>query len=66
MIGITSTDPGVVRSNDVLRRAVETAQREEDEKEDNLTEDPFADIELEAKLTCLHVLTFTHFLMMHP
>ena len=46
MIGITSTDPGVVRSNDVLRRAVETAQREEDEKEDNLTEDPFADIEL--------------------
>ena len=46
MIGITSTDPGVVQS-DVLRRAVETAQREEDENEDNLTEDPFADIELE-------------------
>lgn len=50
---ITSSDPGVVRSNDVLKRAMEAVQRElslaeEDEEDENdLAEDPFADIELE-------------------
>ena len=50
--GITSSNPGVVRSDDALKRAMEAVQRElslaeEDENEDDLTEDPFADIELE-------------------
>jgi hypothetical protein len=50
--GITSTDPGVVRSDDILKRAMEVVQRElslaeEDENDDDLNEDPFADIELE-------------------
>ena len=50
--GITSSDPAVVRSDDALKRAMEAVQRElslaeEDENEDDLTEDPFADIELE-------------------
>ena len=51
--GINSSDPGVVRSDDVLKRAMEAVQRElslaeEDEEDENdLTEDPFADIELE-------------------
>ena len=50
--GITSSDLGVVRS-DVLKRAMEAVQRElglaeEDEEDEvDLTEDPFADIELE-------------------
>ena len=51
--GITSTDPGVVRSDDVLKRAIEALKRtkpcrgNEDENDDDLTEDPFTDIELE-------------------
>ena len=52
LTGITSSNPGVVRSDDALKRAMEAVQRElslaeEDENEDDLTEDPFADIELE-------------------
>ena len=51
--GITSSDPDVVRSDDVLKRALEAVQRElnltetGEEDEDDLTEDSFADIELE-------------------
>ena len=51
--GITSSDPDVVRSDDVLKRALEAVQRElnltetGEEDEDDLTEDPFADVELE-------------------
>ena len=48
--GITSSDPGVVRSDDVLKRAMEAVQRElslAEEDENDLDEDPFADIELE-------------------
>lgn len=51
--GITSTDPGVVHSDKILKRAVEAVQRElslaeEDENDDDLkdSEDPFADIKL--------------------
>lgn len=51
--GITSSDPSVVCSDDVLKRAMEVVQKElslaEEDKEDeiDLAEDPFADIELE-------------------
>ena len=49
MTGITSSDPGVVCSDDVLKRAMEAVQRElglAEEDENDLAEDPFADIEL--------------------
>lgn len=52
--GITSTDPGIVRSDEILKRAMVAVQREltlaeEDENDDDLqdSEDPFADIELD-------------------
>ena len=50
--GISSSDRAVVHSDDALKRAMEAVQRElcfaeEDENKDDLTEDPFADIELE-------------------
>ena len=44
--GITSSDPGVVRSDDVLKRAMEAVQRElslAEKDENDLDEDPFAD-----------------------
>ena len=50
--GITSTDPDVVRSDEILKRAMAAVQRElclaEEENDDDLTgsEDPFADIDL--------------------
>ena len=46
---ITSTDPVVVRSDAILQRVSMAVLSvvEEDENEDNLFEDPFADIELE-------------------
>jgi hypothetical protein len=68
--GITSTDPGVVRSDDVLKRAMEAVQRElshaeenEDKNDDDLNEDPFADIELEEYVTSgtLRLLIFIPF-----
>ena len=49
--GITSTNPSVVRSDEVLKRATEAVQRElsleENGDEDDFSEDPFADIELD-------------------
>ena len=50
--GITSTDPNIVHSDEVLQRAMEAVLRqlsldEEDENEDDISEDPFANIELE-------------------
>ena len=50
--GISSSDRAVVHSDDAQKRAMEAVQRElsfaeEDENKDDLTEDPFADIELE-------------------
>ena len=50
--GITSTDLSVVRNDEVQQRALEAVERdlsldEEVVDEDDLSEDPFADIELE-------------------
>lgn len=50
--GITSTDPAVVWNDEILWRALEEVQKdlllpEEDGDEEELSEDPFADFELE-------------------
>ena len=49
--GITSTDPAVVRRDEILKHALEEVQKElslaEEQDEDELSGDPFADIDIE-------------------
>ena len=62
--GITCTDSVVVHNDAVLKRAIEAAQsdlnlEEEEDSEDGLNEDPFADIELDNQL-CLHYTLYMY------